>query len=121
MTTLGRKPHKGYVSSLDILTRLNVEHDGLTPYDSLIWPENSYVDLAAAHAHARDQYEHAAEQRMALARTTTVSHSTVYTLCCTGQAIDRLGKVKAQSRIKVTVERTPEGKMNILEWAPLGD
>ena len=56
---------------------------------------------------------------MALARTTTVSHSTVYTICCTGQTIDRTGYVKAQARMKVTIERTPEGRMNILEWAPL--
>ncbi|HYF49123.1 MAG TPA: hypothetical protein VEJ63_06945 [Planctomycetota bacterium] len=119
MTALGRRPHKGYVSAADIFTKLNLQSDEATPYNALIWPENSYADLAVAHAHAREQYDRISQQRMALARTTTVSHSTVYTICCTGQTIDRTGYVKAQARMKVTIERTPEGRMNILEWAPL--
>jgi hypothetical protein len=72
-----------------------------------------------SHAHAREQYEQLSQQRAALARATGVSHSPVYTILCTAQSVDRLGEVKSELALRVTVERTAEGRMNILEWAPL--
>jgi len=118
-TVLGRKPHKGYVSWRDIETRLNLQCDPETPYNALIWPDNLHADLAVRHAHHQDQYENLSQKRMSLARTLTVSHSPVYAVYCTAQTIDRTGEVRSQTRIRVVVERTCEGRMNILEWAPI--
>jgi hypothetical protein len=116
---LGRKPHKGYVSWREVFTRLNLQTNENTPYNALIWTDNLYADLSVDHAHAEEQYENLSQKRMSVARTLTVSHSPVYTIYCTAQTVDRLGNVRAQVRVRATVERTAEGRMNILEYAPI--
>jgi hypothetical protein len=119
MTALGRKPAKGYLSWREIFTRLNLQSREDTPYNALIWPDNLFADLSADHAHAGEQYDNLSRKKMSVARTVTTSHSTVYTIFCTAQTIDRQGMVRGQVRTRTTVERTAEGRVNILECAPI--
>jgi hypothetical protein len=120
-TTFGRKPLKGFHSPSDAMTyHFNGEASNDPPYNLRLKPwdldhDNSEDSTADHYTDAPETARHS--NRLDSSYTT---NSTVYTFYVTGNVLDESDEPLAEMRAKATVERTWDGRINILEfvWLP---
>ncbi|GMV80042.1 MAG: hypothetical protein AMXMBFR7_12260 [Planctomycetota bacterium] len=117
---LGVKPSKGYVSWTEFAERFTTAALEGTPYSALFWPEHPTADVVGRDSPLQAVRERALRERVDLARGAYVGHAAVYTIRVIGQALDWDGQPMGETRLRATVERTPDGKINILEFGSQG-
>jgi hypothetical protein len=125
LVQVGRKPFKGYVSLWAMPSRTFYYHGDDTPYNKLVWRENLFGDCSSEHIYD-DMLRELDTNMMFTCRQGYVGNSPVYTLYITAQTVkqDELDPciltAVAETKMRATVERTWDGKMNVLEfnWIP---
>jgi len=110
-TSFGRKPLKGFMSPSDAMT---YHFYGSANFEARIKPWDLDNDNSA------DYYSAASTSHQKRFDAIYCSNSTVYTIFVTGNAVDQADEPLAEMRARVTVERTWDGRTNILEftWLP---
>jgi hypothetical protein len=110
-TSFGRKPLKGFHSPSDSMT-----------YH--FWDKASYhhriKPWSLSDDSSEDFYSYEPDKHGSRYDSSHCTTSPVYTVFVTGNAVDELGEPLAEMRARVTMERTWDGRMNILEftWMP---
>jgi hypothetical protein len=109
-TSFGRKPLKGFHAPSDAMTY----HYSSADYLYRIKPWDLYDDAST------DLQDATPDRHSGRFDAAHCSSSPVYTIFVTGNAVDDQGEPLAEMRARVTVERTWDGRMNILEftWLP---
>ncbi len=122
-TSFGRKPLKGFHSPSDSMT---YSFGGNLAYNTRIKPWDLFDDYSEdLHCNipmsASWGYCASPIARDGRFDPSHCGSSTVYTIFVTGNAVDEAGEPLAEMRARVTVERTWDGRMNILEftWMPM--
>jgi hypothetical protein len=106
---LGRKPLRGFNSAVDAGAYNHFDASG-SGYQLRIKPwdldDDQSLDRASGHPGDHDN----------LLRAARVGSSPVYTIVVTGASLDEHGEVAGERRLRATVERTWDGRLNILEF-----
>ncbi len=110
-TSFGRKPLKGFHSPSDSML---YHYYGSADANSRVKPWDLDNDDSS------DLYTNDPDTNRLRFDSSYCSNSTVYTIFVTGNAVDQTDEPLAEMRARVTVERTWDGRMNILEftWLP---
>ena len=133
MAIIGRRPLYGYTSMYDWINYTqygSVWGGSNTPYNKIIWDSNKYADASSCSVPydvAQDHIDPALGWGGIIAYS---AQSPVYTIYVTAQSIKDNTTLTipnkppiiplSETRIRATVERTWDGKMNFLEftWMP---
>jgi hypothetical protein len=121
---IGRKPLKGYRHWVETLTRAPQGHHTATlkkgnfnpPYHLAFWYENQYADVDSMVNHSGYSFQHIHHATLAAEKRTSVYNSPVYTIYVTAQVLDSSEQPMAETRLRATVERTWDGKLNMLDF-----
>jgi hypothetical protein len=121
MVIVGKKPLKGYTSWVEGYTRSTTGHKATdspvdnTTYQSSFWYENQYADGDAMHTNHEVSVGHVCHEISNSQRAVWVGNSPVHTLYITAQSLGQDEQPIAEVRLRATVERLPDGKLNILD------
>ena len=123
---IGRKPYKGYTSWVDMETRgvasfksspQSIDHYS---YKVLFWYENLFADASTAHTNNGGTLNHIQHTYKSMGVYTNAGNSPVYTIYVTAQSLDVFELPLAEVKVMGTIERTWDGKLNMLDfkWLP---
>jgi hypothetical protein len=131
MAVLGKKPLKGYTNWMDERTRWfaadepenqwgtyahpESEVEGLT-YQSAFWYENQFGDADESHASWSSSQGHVQHNLRTTSRYLHTGNSPVHTAYITAQSLDRYERPLSEVKMMATIERTWDGKINILDF-----
>jgi hypothetical protein len=121
-TSFGRKPLKGFHSPSDAMNRHYFTNNWYPDpgYNLRVRPwdldNDNSLDSAQLYPEGADYFPAHANRYDA----THCANSPVYTIFVTGSAVDTEGEPLAEMRLRATVERTWDGRCNVLEfcWLP---
>ena len=126
MLIIGRRPFYGYTSLYNFIDNTQygtIYWSSKTPYNKIVWWGNRYADTTTNNMYtAQDQVD------IALGWTGQVAYiepAPVYTVYVTAQQIkenpDKTVAPLSEIKVRATVERTWDGRLNFLEftWMPL--
>ncbi|HHN45911.1 MAG TPA: hypothetical protein ENN09_00580 [Planctomycetes bacterium] len=124
---IGRKPLKGYTTFWQLNTRsIYYSFESDTPYDTRLWYENLFADCSSDHTHANPHIQYQCNELSNPSRSAHTGNSPIHTVYITAQTVinDQANPAillpTNEIKIRATVERTWDGKMNIVEfnWIP---
>jgi hypothetical protein len=124
---IGRKPLKGYTSFWQISSRSQYcRSESDTPYDKRIWYDNLFADCGSDHMHSNGHIQYQLDEIANTSRAAHTGNSPVHTVYITAQVVaqDQANPLvlvpTSEVKVRATVERTWDGKMNVLEfnWIP---
>lgn len=112
----GNKPARGYVSTPHLAWYAGSDYSGyhLTHWNSRIWYKNQCAGPSAFNDYYGVSFLYEGYGRMS--NMATYNPAPVYTLLITGESVSTEGHPVAQMRLSVGVERTWDGKCNVLEY-----
>ncbi|MGH8192629.1 MAG: hypothetical protein ACREP2_14420 [Rhodanobacteraceae bacterium] len=112
----GNKPALGYVSVGNMVQYCGTGYSDyhLTNWNSRVWYKHQMIAPSSFNDTFGSTYVESGYARMS--NMLTFTPAPVYTAMITGQAIDDSGDPIAQIRLTVGIERTYDGKCNILEY-----
>ena len=110
-TSFGRKPLKGFHAPSDALTRHFYVWNADPGYNMRVqpWDLDGDFSINSSSDPGYNRFD-----------STHCGAGTVYTIYVTGNVLDEIGEPLAEMRLRVTVERTWDGRCNVLEfcWLP---
>jgi hypothetical protein len=117
VSLLGNKPLRGYT----YVNGWRPRAAKVTVYrDAAFWSDNLWADGSkdqrTYHGPEGVYFNHDADHDNAWAAAATVAPSPVYTAFILAQRLDASGTPLCEENVRVTVERTWDGKMNVLEY-----
>ena len=121
---IGKKPFKGYTHWFDTLNRAALVHIYTTlnrvPYHIAFWYENQFADIDSQYGHAGTTIQHIHHTSAPTNRNLYVGNSPVHTIYVTAQSLDVFEMPLAEIKVMATIERTWDGKLNMLDfkWMP---
>jgi hypothetical protein len=120
---IGKKPFRGYNHWSESLSRacmVEKFHANRVPYHMGFWYENQFADADTWYAPSGQSTNHMHHTTVATSRNLYMGNGSVYTIYVTAQSLDTFEKPLSEIKILATIERTWDGKSNLLDfrWIP---